>query len=271
MSYVWGTCHRPLSSNAAKRQDAEQVLTAFGRNPNGSMLWAATPSDMITPYSMQGRVSGGRVHEFKTETLYFMDSQKRFYQNHAYSIESVNPNEKTVTIVNPHDTGAKRHTLKYQEFFDYFGSIESTKLNVSKIQERYGNVAFLSDSAVDAASKSVPAYQDATLHVGQYYKYPGSDTIRVSLPDALESLDIRFRNGKAIVSFGSNELKSLRPGETFTMGRSIDPTLSQSVSRDHLEIRYGENGNIYLRNIGGNTSTARTYKNLASNPSPAIL
>ena len=57
----------------------------------------------------------------------YVDYQRRFIENHAYSIKRINPTDRIVEIVNPHNT-KYYYALNFDEFSEYFTEICDLKL-----------------------------------------------------------------------------------------------------------------------------------------------
>ena len=53
----------------------------------------------------------------------YLDYQRRFIKNHAYSIKNIDPYSRTVEVVNPHNTKYYCYTLSFDEFIQYFSEV----------------------------------------------------------------------------------------------------------------------------------------------------
>lgn len=133
LRHLTGGESKSLSSHGevfAKRPDvminAEKLLNQLAREPENLVVTASTPSRGA--YKVE-RINAQGGNEFSNKYIYFMDSEHRFFCNHSYAVVGVNPQARTVTVVNPHDTRAQIYTLSYGKFMQIFDCIEGVRLN----------------------------------------------------------------------------------------------------------------------------------------------
>lgn len=62
----------------------------------------------------------------------YVDSKRRFNKNHAYGIKQINPQNRTIEIINPHNT-RRSHTISWQEFEQLFDFIYIGEFNKKSI------------------------------------------------------------------------------------------------------------------------------------------
>ena len=192
-----------------------------------------------------------------------MDSQKRFVQGHAFSITSVDLKSRTLQIVNPWNTASSRHNLSFDEFFKYFGSLETTTMNIPAIKRDFGNLPFLSRDTL--ASHSVPG-QAGYLENGQIYSYDSSRPVTVKVLGSGGSefpVELRLHDGKMQIFYpnyrnspSKGVVKTLDPGESVIVGRDLTPGVTRSapdggdvMARYQFEVHYTSDGKLYVRNI----------------------
>ncbi len=102
---------QPFSRNQASRAAAEQWLNAYV--PGRNLAVVGTP-----------RNSGAE----RTFTRHGTE----FWYRHAYTLLSVDPSARQVTVVNPHDTSVHIR-LTYDQFMDIFSAIESANVDYSRM------------------------------------------------------------------------------------------------------------------------------------------
>jgi hypothetical protein len=62
-----------------------------------------------------------------------------FASNHAYSVSAINPESKTITLVNPWNT-TKPFTISFRDFKENFAGINGVRINNKNLLDRYDSI-----------------------------------------------------------------------------------------------------------------------------------
>jgi len=207
-----------------------EQLDKFAAESEGMIMTAATPSGWDHVYF--GESKGNLEH-------FFMDPQMRILGKHAFTVTKVDAKNRTVTVVDPHDTRGKQITITYDEFSSYFSSIYEIRLDQQKIEARYGETRF-------AGAMYLRGKHGEPLNNETRYRY--------SIGDKKLEIKSETRPGNGDV------LKVAYDGENgiITVESEVDGVVRVGQGREYI---FESSNDILVRNIGnGEVLIARTAK-----------
>ena len=227
------------------RAKVESILLDFAKDPGNHILWVATPVHYKTPwyYWMPGGRSG-------FEKVYFMDKARYFVQQHAYVVTQVDAKERTVTVINPHDTG-KEHVMSFDDFYNIFSRVELARYDRAAMRTYLGNVYLLQ------GDRQVEGIEGRLQHrVTYHYRLGTKQALRVSL----DGYEVQmYCKGNRLVVLGRGLPVSLKegisPGDEYVLGRLVSDQLPASVSRRHLRIAFHHDGTVALEDLASRSGT----------------
>ncbi|MBI2336055.1 MAG: hypothetical protein HYU97_04765 [Deltaproteobacteria bacterium] len=228
------------------RTKVENVLLDFAKDPGNHILWAATPVDYKTPWYYW--VPSGRRG---FEKVYFMDKARYFVQQHAYVVTQVDAKDRTVTVINPHDTG-KEHIMSFDDFYKIFSRVEIARYDRAAMRTYLGDVYLLQ------GGQRVEGIEGRLQHrVTYHYSLDATQGLRVSL----DGYEVQiYRKGRKLIVLGSGLPVSLRegisPGGEYVLGRLVSDELPASVSGRHLKIAFHRDGStVALEDLASRSGT----------------
>ncbi len=228
-------------------REVTDLLIKIARDPGKHVIFASTPAGE-TPWYAWARDDD--EDEEKMEKVYYMDAERRFVTRHAYSVLQVNPDEKTVVVVNPHQT-EKEHVLSFERFFELFGTVEVAELNFPKLNQLLGPI-----SGLDVAREKFGRLASHLPH-----EYQVAKGLPLTLRLGHYQLFISFKDGRYYLrgdGLSRDSQKAFKPHEKIVFGRAniAEPSdASASVSHRHLEILFEDNGAAMITDIGSLNGT----------------
>lgn len=253
----------------------EELLIRFALSPNDLILTANTISSKKTPFHsmITDEKSGNK------ETYYYMDENMFFGQHHAYTITAVDMDQRTVTVVNPHDTRKYRHTISFETFCDYFSQISGVSIDKEKVKERFPEIEFEKE-------EEMPAIYAAPLETRKNHIFPkleenevlhinlGKDHYLVLRPNSetflceLVRVHSEYDKGNTFPSkplipgnvptiLGAKAFKSLRT-------RKLPQEELEGMQDNHIKIRIRKDNSIEISNLYADAQT--TVERKTANP-----
>jgi|GEM_PF-6908445 len=232
-----GNYGMPLKLDARQSNEVIHMLEEFARRPYQIMLTA----------SSVGKSDGT-----------YVDNKQRIYGNHAYAIVRVDTNAKTVTLVNPHNTKNARFTISYDEFLSYFSVINGVTLNQKQISKKFKGIEFDIDVK--------PGLYGEKLEPHSKYVYKISKKgIKITAGGNKQDITIEcFAEGDedadyVRISFKNNKGVEtaivLAKNEEQTIGRNHFDYLPDTVSREHIKIKYLGKNQLVVEDLGSTNGT----------------
>lgn len=205
------------------RTEITDILNKFAESPRSFILTAGTDLG-------------------SSPDVDFVDPGKKILTQHAYTVGAVDSQRQLVTLIDPHNTGTKRITVTYNEFFNYFSSIEGAELDTKKLE------------GIDGMQKTERSHFDFPLQPQIPHEYDVSSPIEIQL--ARDSL-ICYKDKSGTVVVHSNKTGEdirLKPGDETVIGKK-SLNMSDTVNDLHVKIEHKKNGKILITDLNSTYGT----------------
>ncbi len=112
---AWEDSNSFLAESLTKPELLDAVayeLNQLSRHPARNLVTVGTPAEELAAFNAQDGTP-------------YVDKVLRFLAGHEFSVRHIDAQRRTLTLVDPHDTGPTL-TLSYAEFFRYFNYLQAT-------------------------------------------------------------------------------------------------------------------------------------------------
>lgn len=231
-------------SDTAILSKVKSLLMQLHDNPESTLIYAS---------AYFGEAEPNQPEDLRT---LFIEPLRGTSSGHAYSIESYEPANNMLTIINPHDSALLVHRVSLENFLRIFGYIEVATFNLNEITKFMGP---LRESDETKPGISGP------LRFGRHFYSYSPEQVRANLQiqlswDSYYHINVQPIDGGRAWRIKWNALDATHERLVYrgrggvVLGRRTFANDNPAIEQHHMEVMVDRSGNLLIRSLATETS-----------------